>query len=149
MQNLARPACRSKGGFSQFCLAAHRYATGKIPAIPLRAFDSPASKGALSYLHRLRSCSPNTKGHTMSDTKKPAAKVNLYPISAAIWRNSTPKGNFYSVTFERSYKDDAGKWQTSSTFNASDLLLLAKAADQAHSEIYKLRANDSNPEPVE
>jgi hypothetical protein len=82
----------------------------------------------------------------MSDTTKPAAKVSLYPVSAAIWRNQNPKGVFYSVTFERSYKDDAGKWQTSSTFNASDLLLLAKIADQAHSEIFKLRANDRQSE---
>ena len=71
----------------------------------------------------------------MSDNKKPAAKVTLFPVSAAIWRNENQKGVFYSVTFERSYKDDAGKWQTSSTFNASDLLLLAKAADLAHTEI--------------
>ncbi len=79
----------------------------------------------------------------MSDTKKPAAKVNLHPVSAAIWRNQNQKGDiFYSVTFERSYKDDAGKWQRSDSFNAVDLLLLAKAADQAHSEIYKLRASD-------
>jgi hypothetical protein len=78
----------------------------------------------------------------MSDTKKPAAKVSLHPVSAAIWRNQNPNGVFYSVTFERSYKDDAGKWQASSTFNANDLLLLAKVADQAHSEIFKLRAND-------
>jgi hypothetical protein len=85
----------------------------------------------------------------MSNTKKPAAKVNLFPISAAIWRNATPKGTFYSVTFERSYKDDAGKWQTSSTFNQSDLLLLAKAADQAHSAIYQLRTEDAEPEQSE
>jgi hypothetical protein len=78
----------------------------------------------------------------MSDNKKPAAKVSLHPVSAAIWRNENPTGVFYSVTFERSYKDDAGKWQSSATFNASDLLLLAKVADQAHSEIYKLRANE-------
>ena len=78
----------------------------------------------------------------MSDQKKPAAKVTLYPVSAAIWRNQNQKGVFYSVTFERSYKDDSGKYQTSSTFNASDLLLLAKVADQAHSEIFKLRTND-------
>ena len=82
----------------------------------------------------------------MSDTKKPAAKVSLHPVSAAIWRNSNPKGVFYSVTFERSFKDDAGKWQSSSTFNTSDLLLLAKVADLAHSEIYKLRASDRNTE---
>ena len=85
----------------------------------------------------------------MSDTKKPAAKISLYPVSAAIWANSNKKGTFYSVTFERSYKDDAGKWQTSSTFNASDLLLLAKVADQAHSEIVKLRANDRHDQADE
>jgi hypothetical protein len=78
----------------------------------------------------------------MSDAKKPAAKLNLHPVSAAIWRNQNQKGVFYSITFERSYKDEAGKWQTSSTFNTSDLLLLAKIADQAHSKILELRASD-------
>lgn len=86
----------------------------------------------------------------MSDTKKPAARVTLHPVSCAIWRNQNPKGVFFSVTFERSYKDEAGKWQTASTFNASDLLLLAKAADLAHSEIYKLRASErSSDQPDE
>jgi hypothetical protein len=136
-----RRACQ-KVGSRNFSLPRHRYADGKIPAIPLRAFDIPASRDALWTLHRLQSCSPNTKGNTMSDTKKPAAKITLYPVSAAIWRNQNPSGVFYSVTFERSFKDDAGKWQSSATFNANDLLLLAKVADQAHSEIYKLRAND-------
>jgi hypothetical protein len=85
----------------------------------------------------------------MSDNKKPAAKVTLHPVSAAIWRNQNQSGVFYSATFERSYKDEDGKWQRTSTFSASDLLLLAKVADQAHSEIYKLRGNDrqaSQPE---
>ena len=78
----------------------------------------------------------------MSDNKKPAAKVRFFPISAAVWRNENEKGIFYSVTFERSYKDDSGKWQSSSTFNPSDLLLLAKVADVAHSQVCKLQAND-------
>jgi hypothetical protein len=78
----------------------------------------------------------------MSDTKKPAAKINLHPVSAAIWRNQNQKGVFYSVTFERSFKDEAGKWQSSSTFNASDLLLLAKVADLAETKIRELRASD-------
>lgn len=80
----------------------------------------------------------------MSDThsKKPAAKVSLYPVSAAIWRNQNPKGTFYSVSFERSYKDEAGKFQTSSTFNPTDLLLLAKVADLAETRIRELRASD-------
>lgn len=85
----------------------------------------------------------------MSDTRKPAAKLSLYPVSAAIWRNQNPKGVFYSVTFERSYKDEAGKYQTSSTFNASDLLTLSKLADQADTKIRELRAADRHAEQPE
>ena len=78
----------------------------------------------------------------MSNTKKPVSKVTLWPITAAIWRNENAKGEpFYNVTFERTYKDEAGELQNSASFSASDLLLLAKVADRAHSEIYKLRAN--------
>jgi hypothetical protein len=89
-----------------------------------------------------------TKGKTMSDNKTPAAKVTLYPVTAAIWRNdNNAKGDaFYSVTFERSYKDEKGNWKSSKTFNAGDLLLLAKVADQAHTEIHNLRANDRQAE---
>jgi hypothetical protein len=82
----------------------------------------------------------------MSDTKKPAAKVSLYPVSAAIWRNQNPKGVFYSVTFERSYKDEAGKFQTSSTFNANDLLALSKLADLCDTKIRELRTADRQSE---
>ena len=84
----------------------------------------------------------------MSDAKKPAARVTLYPVSAAIWRNENGKGEaFYSVTFERSYKDDANKWHTSSSFTGNELLLLAKVADQAHSKLHELRANDRQAQP--
>ena len=85
----------------------------------------------------------------MSDSKKPAAKINLFPVSAAIWRNENKKGVFYSVTLERSFKDEAGKWQTSSTFNSGDLLVLAKVADLADTKIRELRAGDRNSEQTE
>lgn len=79
----------------------------------------------------------------MSDTtNKPATKVSLYPVSAIIWRNAAPKGFAYSVTFERSYQDEAGNYKSANSFNTSELLLVAKVADLAHSEIYKLRAED-------
>ena len=79
----------------------------------------------------------------MSDTRKPAAKINqYYPVSCAIWRNQNAKGVFYSASFERTFQDDAGKFQTSSTFNASDLLVLSKVADLADSKIRELRATD-------
>jgi hypothetical protein len=78
----------------------------------------------------------------MSNTSKPAAKVSMFPITAAIWRNQRDNRSFYSVTFERSYKDEQGAWQSTDSFGESDTLLLAKVADQAHSEILKLRAAD-------
>jgi hypothetical protein len=82
--------------------------------------------------------------------KKPASKLSLYPLSAAIWRNENQKGEaFYSTTFQRTYKDKDGNLKNSDSFNASELLLLAKLADLAHSEVIKLRANDRNAQPEE
>ena len=79
----------------------------------------------------------------MSNSSKPVAKVSLYPITAAIWLNERDDKSYYSVTIERSYKDDAGNWKSTSRFNAGDLLLVAKVADLAHSEIAKIRAADN------
>lgn len=78
----------------------------------------------------------------MSDSKKPVAKVQRYPITAAIWRNDVNGQATYNVTFEKTFKDGEGRYQSSSSFGAEQLLLLAKVADLAHSEIYKLRASD-------
>jgi hypothetical protein len=117
----------------------------------LRTFDIPAFGDALRGLHRLRSCSLSTKGKTMSDSKKPAARVSLHPVSAAIWRNENAKGDgaFYSVTLQRSYKDAEGKWKSSDSLNEGDLLLAAKVLDLAHTEIVKLRANDRQAQQPE
>jgi hypothetical protein len=85
----------------------------------------------------------------MSDAKKPAAKVTLFPVSVAIWANKTDKGTFYSVTIASRYKDKDGRWKNSVSLNENDLLLAAKALDLAHSEILKLRANDRQSHPDE
>ena len=82
----------------------------------------------------------------MSDTKKPAAKISCYPVSGAIWRNQTAKGVFYSVTFERSYKDEKGKYQTSSNFNSGDMLLVSKVADLCDTKIRELREAERQSE---
>jgi hypothetical protein len=79
----------------------------------------------------------------MSNTTKPVARVSIYPVSAAIWKNQSGKGEpFFSVTFQRSYKDDAGEYKNTDGFNASDLLILAKVADLAHTQVLRLRAAD-------
>jgi hypothetical protein len=127
-----------------------RSSRNKIPAIPRCAFDFPAFDDALEGLHRLRSCSPSTtKGKTMSNTTKPAAKVTMYPITAAIWRNETAKGVAFSVTIQRSYKNADGEWKSSDSLNEGDLLLAAKVLDLAHTEISKLRASDRQAQQPE
>jgi Tfp pilus assembly protein PilF len=73
----------------------------------------------------------------MAENNKPAAKISIYPVHATIWRN----GKFYSVKFERSYKDE-GQWKRTTSFDHQNLLALSKVADQAHTEIERLRAED-------
>jgi hypothetical protein len=85
----------------------------------------------------------------MANNNKPVARVQLYPVTGSIWKNQTSKGTFYSVTFERSYKDDAGKFQTSATYNAGDLLVLSKVADLCDTKLRELRAADRQSEQAE
>ena len=86
----------------------------------------------------------------MSDSKKPAARVNLHPVSASIWRNENTKGEaYYSVTLQRRYKDAEDKWKNSDSFNENELLLAAKVLDLAHTEISKLRASDRQAQQAE
>lgn len=86
----------------------------------------------------------------MSDNKKPAARLTLYPITATIWRNEGKEGRkSYSTEFERRYRDTEGTWKSSRTFNSDELLLLAKIADLAHSETVKLRTADRDTQQHE
>jgi hypothetical protein len=93
-------------------------------------------------------CNPassNREGKLMSEAKNepPVARVRLSTVQASIWRNQSPDGKaYYSATFDRRFTDKDGKWKNSTKFGYDDLLLLAKVADLAHSEIAKLRAAD-------
>jgi len=81
----------------------------------------------------------NTNENQATQTKTPpVAKIRIDLISASIWKRKTDKGTFYNVTFERRYKDGE-QWKSSHSYNADDLLALAKAADLAHSKIVELR----------
>lgn len=68
-------------------------------------------------------------------TNKPAHKIRSGAISATIWLNEqdTPNGpvSYKTVTFERSYKDKNGNWQSTNKLRANDIpravLVLNKA----------------------
>jgi hypothetical protein len=86
---------------------------------------------------------PETGNHV-----EPAEKVTLFPVEAAIWKNVSKGGDsFYSVTFERKYRDQDTRWKSSSSFGADDLLLLAKVADLAHTRLVELRTKDRQMKP--
>lgn len=72
---------------------------------------------------------------------RPVEEVRFGAVKAAIWENDTEGGDVYhSVTFERLYRNDDGDWRSTSSFRASDLLLLAKVADAAHTRVLELRS---------
>ncbi|HEY4359689.1 MAG TPA: hypothetical protein VGN17_01910 [Bryobacteraceae bacterium] len=74
----------------------------------------------------------------------PVAKVRIGLVTASIWERPTEKGRFHTVSFERRYRDKEGNWNTAHTFDAADLLALAKSADVAHSKILELQSSQDD-----
>lgn len=67
----------------------------------------------------------------MSESKRPVHEITYYPVRISIWENeSEDHRTFYSTTVSRLYKQK-GKWQSSHSLNAEDLLVAAKALDAA------------------
>ena len=74
---------------------------------------------------------------------RPAHIIRYGVIRAAIWKNVVDNGNVprdsYNVTFSRGY-NDGKQWRDSASFGVDDLLVMAKAANEAHSWICQRRA---------
>lgn len=77
-------------------------------------------------------------------TTAPVRKIEeFFPIVAAVWRNTSQEGkSWYSVTIERRYKDKDGKWESTGSFGADDLLTVGKVANLAHTEVFRFLAAD-------
>ena len=68
-------------------------------------------------------------------SKRPVQEIRYGFVKAAIWENQTKNGSQFKVTIVRLFKD-GDAWRESTRFGREDLLLVAKAADMAHSWIY-------------
>jgi len=80
----------------------------------------------------------------------PIDKLRSGNLTATIWLNFDAKSNpFFSCTLARSYTDQDENWHETTSFGRSDLLRVAKLADQAHSRIEELvqQAKNANPKP--
>lgn len=63
-------------------------------------------------------------------------------LKAAIWRNESEKGPFYSVTFTRSYRDADGNWHDTDSFSGTDIVLVGRLASLTYGAVSDLRAAD-------
>lgn len=73
----------------------------------------------------------------------PAHKLRIGVLQATIWRNSSDKGVWYSVTPSRSYKQGDETWKETDSLGTDDLLAMAKLLDQAHSWIIRQMQADA------
>jgi hypothetical protein len=67
---------------------------------------------------------------------KPVHEVRYGVIKAAIWRNESENGTRYNTTFSKAYRDGE-QWKNTDSFGRDDLLVVAKAASDAHTWIHQ------------
>ncbi|MEM7670831.1 MAG: hypothetical protein AAF317_17165 [Pseudomonadota bacterium] len=77
----------------------------------------------------------------MSDdqsTRRPIETLREGQLKAAIWQNESDNGKYHSVTVARTYKDQDGNLQDTSSFRAKDMLGLSELARRAHHHAHDL-----------
>lgn len=68
----------------------------------------------------------------------PVREFRLGRVKAVVWRNETQLGARHSVQFFRLYKPEGeDHWQSSTSFNRDDLLLVAELARLAVTYIFE------------
>jgi len=78
--------------------------------------------------------------------KPPVDKFQEGPWHVSIFQNPSSKGDFRTAKLERRYKDKEGQFQTSHSYNASDLDHLEKAAREARMRITKWQEENKSPQ---
>ena len=74
---------------------------------------------------------------------KPAHKIRIGVLQVTIWRNTSERGNWYSVIPARSYKQGDDLWKETDSLGSDDLLTMAKLLDLAHTWIMHQQQADA------
>jgi hypothetical protein len=69
---------------------------------------------------------------------RPVETLRDGAIKAAIWRNESENGDFFAVTFARTYKDGEGELRDTDSYSGAQLLRLARLAEKAYDRAAKL-----------
>ncbi len=67
--------------------------------------------------------------------ERPVHEIRSGRIRAAIWKNQTASGPLLTASFERIYRTESGEWRSSHSYSASELLELARVAENTHAYI--------------
>ena len=130
----------------------HRCAASARRVIPLPVTGGPALSGLIEITRlammpveqkRKRTCHKNTKKNEAAETKKPPVdKVRVGLITAASGQTRPKRAPSTTSPSSAGISDGEGNWKSSHSYNADDLLSLAKAADLAHTKIIEARSGD-------
>ena len=72
---------------------------------------------------------------------RPVATFKQGGVEVSVWKNSGEQGDMYNATIRKSYKDErSGEWKESTSFNPTDLAVLAQLSGQAFQAIGELKA---------
>ena len=74
---------------------------------------------------------------TSATKQRPIHEIRLGSVKAAIWQNQTANGTRYSVSLQRLYKDEAGKWQSTESFGRDELPVVEKVCHMAYLYIHE------------
>lgn len=66
---------------------------------------------------------------------RPVHEIRYGSVKVVIWKNQTQNGHMFNVTAARLFRD-GDKWKEASSFGQDELLVLAKALNDAHSWIH-------------
>ena len=82
----------------------------------------------------------------MEEKQKPAHEIRLGRIRAAIWANSSDRGEvWFNITVSRLYKDGE-RWQQTTSYRRDDLPLVSRVVNVAHIWIWEQETlSDSGP----
>ena len=70
------------------------------------------------------------------NVNKPIKEIRLGAIRAAIWKNQKENMVIHSVKITKTYKQNE-EWKETTSFSKTDLALVTKVADLAHTYIYQ------------
>ena len=80
----------------------------------------------------------------MATHNKPVAELRIGAVKAPVWENEVGGITRHNVIFSRLYRDE-DQWKTTQSFGFSNLLTVAKLADQARTLITERNAEAAQP----